>query len=489
MNKFFQPGIILLLAIPRVVRILGSNVQIEDPNYIYGAFLILKGQIPFLDFAQPNPPLLEALLSFLYMTFGVSYRVPEIVSGLAFWAISICILVLGKRWHSTAAGVIGAILFSCHYLVFRYHLFERETFATLAVVVGLLILSRTENSWKSRVLTGVVIGMGFAFKQTALVPFAAICAVYLLLKRDFRTPLFLCAGFTAFVGGLTAVYYFQFGEVFLRQIFWFHFIKGVVAPWYIKANWTAAGLGYIIPPALAAIPLFLFRRKHSGWIPAAMICADLVFFWFVSGAFWPHYMISTLLPATILGGMAAAEICTLFRKQKNPQAVAVTAITILLILAITLWKPGIFHGKGAAEQFGFSGTPRNEIEACGEYIKQHTRETDLIIADPFVALVAERAKIIKFKDNWGLILWMNAMMEQGKYLESVKKLSNQPFGNVRKNSQRFWMPIVETAFHQGIISAVQPNYELPLTPEFLMRKGFVKGIESPRYTIWVRSPQ
>ena len=46
----------ILLILPRLIRFFSPMVQIEDPNYIYGAFLVFKGLIPFHEFAQPNPP-------------------------------------------------------------------------------------------------------------------------------------------------------------------------------------------------------------------------------------------------------------------------------------------------------------------------------------------------------------------------------------------------------------------------------------------------
>ncbi len=487
MKKWVWPTFIFLLVVPRLVRFFAPTVQIEDPNYIYGAFLIFKGLIPFHEFAQPNPPLLEAVITVLYHVFGVSYRIPEILSVLAFWGTSCLILFLGKRWFSTGAGIVASLLYSFHYLLFRYHLFERETFATLAVMAGLAILSREEYSWKSHVLAGVITGLGFAFKQTALIPFAAIAVVVLFIQFRWKRAVLFGLGFAGFVAVITLAYSLLFGEVYLRQTFYFHFIKGVVAPWQIKAQWTATGLGYLIPAAVAALPLIWRRRTHPGWILLAMVSADLVFFWFVSGAFWPHYLLSTLPSLALLAGLAIWEWGRLLARQgrrwvRIESLIMAGAVT----LGIIVWNPGVLIGAGAVEQYGFQGTPRQEIEACGEFIKTRTTPDDVIISDPFIALVSERIKVVRFKDNWGLVLWMNTMMDQGKYRENVEKLSGQSFGHIRKLSQEYWMPLIETAFYQGNLGAIQPNYELPLPPDYMMNYGFGKGFESEHYTIWIK---
>jgi hypothetical protein len=123
-------------------------------------------------------------------------------------------------------------------------------------------------------------GLGYACKQTALIQFIPIAGVTFLFLRDVRRSMGMVSGFAAMTGGLTLVYSMIFGNAYLRQTFWFHFIKGAVAPWPVKAAWTAAGIGFPMVLAVAVWP-GLKKLKDPVWIPIGMVAADIVFFWFV----------------------------------------------------------------------------------------------------------------------------------------------------------------------------------------------------------------
>jgi len=418
---------ILLLVIPRVLRFIWADVQIEDPNYIYGAFLILKGLIPFAEFAQVNPPLLEIFIATLYKIFGVSYRIPEIVSGVAYLLSAFLIFRIGKRTGTRSIGIIASLLYSWHFLLFRYHLFEREIFATLAVLLAMEFLTREDSgSWTS-LIAGLIMGMGFACKQTALIPFVTILVFIFLFRRQWRSAVFLGAGFFFITGLITAGYSLVFGSQYMAQTFWFHWIKGFVAPWYIKASWTVAGIGFLIPLSLAGLIYFKSILKDWNWLWLALVAGDLVFFWFISGAFWPHYLLSTLPFAALIAAafldsigkeiwMASktnlAEHNSLAKNVKLPVSLIICAV---LIAIMQIYFPGAMIGEGAADNFGFSGIPRAEVASAAKAIRDNTSETDKIIADPFIALEAQRIKVVRFKDNWGLILWMNRMIQRGEY--------------------------------------------------------------------------
>ncbi|HPQ38859.1 MAG TPA: glycosyltransferase family 39 protein [bacterium] len=492
---------ISLLMLPRFARIVSPDVQIEDPNYIYGAFLLLKGMIPFADFAQVNPPLLESLLAILYRVFGVSYRVPEFLTAIAFFLTALLIGRLGDRFINRFAGWSASILYSFHFLVFRYHVFEREIFATLAVFLALDFLSRGPQSRWTPAVAGLLLGFGFACKQTVIIPFAAVVGVVGVMRWQWHRAILLVGGFGFLVGIITLGYTLAFGPMYMEQTFWFHFIKGFVAPWFIKAQWTLAGLGYLVPLSCAGLWGLRFKRLDWNWLWPAMLMADLAFFWFVSGAFWPHYLLSTLPSAALLSGLGLEKIRALigncFRdrflksgadsRDRIPKSSLASLGTLTVVLLyMQVFYPGSLWGTGAANRYGFAGTPRAEVSRVAAVIQNNTRENDLIISDPFIALEAQRIKVVRFKDNWGLILWMKRKMDAGEYREAVKLLSKQRFGDVRRRSHAYWMPLIETAFAQGIVGAVQPNYELPLEESNLHQYGMKKAYTSSYYTIWVR---
>ncbi|MBN1295788.1 glycosyltransferase family 39 protein [bacterium] len=482
-NTLFFAGILLL----RASRIAAPDVQIEDPNYIYGAFLIMKGMLPFAEFAQVNPPLLEFILAVLYRIFGVSHRIPEGMSALAFILSAVLIRRLGDRLaDSRSAGMIAAYLYSIHYLLFRYHVFERETYATLGVLVAIELLTRTGQTRWTPVVAGLVTGFAFACKQTAVVPCAGIVSFLVIFQQDFRSAIRFAAGFTFFVILITAGYSAAFGSLYIEQTFWFHWIKGYVAPWYIKAAWTTSGLGYLVPLTIGSAWFFRKSKTNWHWLCVILILLDLAFFWFVSGAFWPHYLLSTLPFCALLSGRTLAEVIGAHSAVSRATACASLVSIAVLIGLMQIIQPGAVWGTGVADRYGFAGTPRQAVREAATAIQLHTQETDLIISDPFIALESQRIKVVRFKDNWGLILWMKRMMDAGEYRVAVKKLSGQRFGDVRKRSQMYWMPLIETAFSEGSVGAVQPNYELPLDASHLSSHGMKIVLQNEFYTIWVR---
>jgi hypothetical protein len=215
-----------------------------------------------------------------------------------------------------------------------------------------------------------------------------------------------------------------------------------------------------------------------------MAAADIVFFWFISGAFWPHYLLSTLAPLSLLAGAAVRP-----GFKRTCRIATLQWITAgLAALGFLITNPFLLIGKGAVTQYGFSGTPREAVSECARHIRSNTTPDDLIISDPFVALEARRIKVVRFRDNWGLILWMNRMIDEGRYRDAVDELSQLPFGDVRKWSQRFWMPMIQTAFTSGRVGAVIPNYELPLPDNRLRELGYQRSFQNRFYTVWTRSP-
>jgi hypothetical protein len=494
--SFLTPAGILLgliVALPRILRMASPLIQIEDPNYIYGAFLMLRGFQPFHDFAQPNPPFLESVLSVFYSVFGVNGRIPEAMSACAYCLTAIVIYRLARRLYSPLAGTLASLLFSFHFLPFRYHLFEREIFATLAVAFSLNIILDRQNSAASDILAGALVGLGYACKQTALISFLPIAFVLVFIQRRFARAAQFTAGFMLFALAVTGIYSIAYGNAYLRQTFWFHLIKGAVGPWWIKAFWTLCGLGFLAPFILASIPLIKWRRDHPHWILLALTAADLLFFWFVSGAFWPHYLLSTLLPASILSGAAIASWFQRRPPGKSsdssslPARIVSFSAACIGAVALLVSNPSILLGAGAVQKYGFDGIPRREVEDCAAFIRQNTNPDEMIVADPYLALLSERILVVRFEDNWGLVLWMNDLMDKGKYQDGLKSLSASSFGDVRLSSHRYWLPELEKALKEHRIGAIQYSYEVPINPQQLDHLGFKKSYVQPHYEIWLRT--
>src|SRR6266853_2697173 len=72
--------LLVVLLIPRVVRMLYPEVWVEDDFYLESAWLVSVGMRPYLDFVHPHMPLLEWLAGGYLKLFGTSHLSIEILN-------------------------------------------------------------------------------------------------------------------------------------------------------------------------------------------------------------------------------------------------------------------------------------------------------------------------------------------------------------------------------------------------------------------------
>src|SRR5260370_39075029 len=70
--------LVVVLLIPRVVRMLCPEIWVEDDFYLESAWLVSVGMRPYLDFVQPHMPLLEWLAGCYIQLLGASHLSIEI---------------------------------------------------------------------------------------------------------------------------------------------------------------------------------------------------------------------------------------------------------------------------------------------------------------------------------------------------------------------------------------------------------------------------
>src|SRR5271168_962531 len=118
--------LIVVLLIPRVVRMLYPEVWVEDDFYLESAWLVSVGMRPYLDFVQPHMPLLEWIAGCYLKLFGASHQSIEILNEAAIFAASILTWSLARRVAGRPTAIAASILYAWSSLVFRYHVDERE---------------------------------------------------------------------------------------------------------------------------------------------------------------------------------------------------------------------------------------------------------------------------------------------------------------------------------------------------------------------------
>ncbi|MBN2056773.1 glycosyltransferase family 39 protein [bacterium] len=467
---------ILFTVLPRFLRILYGAVRIEDPNYVYGAFLIFKGQSPYIDFAMPNLPVLEQLLALLYRLFGPSYRIAELLTALGVMSTALLLYAIGRRLWGVAAGLVAAFAYSWHPLVFRYHLFDREIFTALAVAAMVHILVTQPSGRRRALLTSACIIAGFACKQTMAVPAVAL-GLFLLSRRSLKELLWT-AGFTAGgVGVLCGAYYLEYGQDFLLQSLVFHFIKGQAAPVPVKMLWFTQGLHFILPMGLLGLAGLAMQRRSVAVLLWALGGLEFLFDTIASATLWPHYLIPALVPLALAAGWVVHAAVHTHRFMR-PLAIAAGLLGVLVFAAVT-WRTN----EPLLAALGFSGVDRAALMKLGARVRDLTPEDGVIIAPPLEALVCRRVKLINFKDNWGVMQELRDAVRGGRRREFNERMASLTFAEIRRRSANQWLPLVAESLRQRRIAAVIVNYELPLDQRFLENCGYRKVFDDP--PVWI----
>src|ERR1700675_3049811 len=102
--------LIVVLLIPRIVRMLFPEIWVEDDFYLESAWLVSVGMRPYLDFIQPHMPLLEWIAAGYLKLFGASYLSIEILNEAAIFATSILTFSLARRIAGRHAAIGASIL-------------------------------------------------------------------------------------------------------------------------------------------------------------------------------------------------------------------------------------------------------------------------------------------------------------------------------------------------------------------------------------------
>ena len=131
--------LVVVLLVPRVVRMFYPEVWVEDDFYLESAWLVSVGMRPYLDFVHPHMPLLEWIAAGYLKLFGASYLSIEILNEAAIFATSLLTYALARRVAGRPSRNRASILYAYSSIVFRYHAYERESFVAPLLLLGAIV--------------------------------------------------------------------------------------------------------------------------------------------------------------------------------------------------------------------------------------------------------------------------------------------------------------------------------------------------------------
>lgn len=483
-------GVFLL---PRVLRLVYPYAWFEDPFYLYGAYLVEKGWVPYRDFNHVQLPGAEYLLSALYSFFGTSYRVAEIFTQAVVYANTWLIYLAGRELCGRTAGMFAAVIFSCSSLVFRYHVWERELLVLLLVTAVFCLLLRWEklDRLRSSVL-GLIFAAGIFIKLTTVVPLAAALLFIAVVRKEAKYA--LVTGLSALVFTLLAVssfFWLAGPENFFIQAFFIHFVKGLTS--YSRFAALLYPLYTMdITAALGILGVFFWKKKFppAAWYPALVLLVYWAFLAFVSLTVWPHNFVYFLPFLSLSGGVFLAalyEMAWIRRQFLLPFSLAAAAL--LLLASVVPLKNANWVMGGA---YGFGYIPRKDVTEISAFIRENTAPADLLLLPQHIAAESGRETVIsETMDTPGLIGWVEEKRKNKAGLREILGMAKfKTYTQMTREVSELGWRSAASLLKQGkikyVVLTTVPADNCPFPAQYLSSLGYAPARRFGGYEAWGR---
>lgn len=509
-----QIGTVLLivLLIPRLVRLLYPAVWVEDDFYLEAAWLVSDGLRPYLDFIHPHFPLLEFITAGYLKIFGASHLSIEILNQAAIYATSLLIFKLAIEVTTRRAAICAAILYATSSLVFRYHVYERECFvAPVLLVAAILALdSHDDGQWYRRVRWQALALIGACLiKLTALIAVVAIVAYIAIARRRWRDAIVLAIAVASGVILASMVCYLVYGPEFLFQTLVFHFMKG-------RTDFFSV-LAYPLAILDLQLPLFVIgcvalgprMRTDSGiMLVLAIIAAEYFFYGVLSPTSWAHNYLEVLPFIAIIGGIGVdwmIEYGEILAGRVGGETLRATArlaaCVVFILLSITFIAPLVNENWLQGSVYGFGFVPRDEISRIGAALHDATRIDDDVVAPAFICFQANRREFIRFPETYGVEREAELEYRRHGFARARAHLGRENFFSLIAQTVHFWRDPLIASIREGRLNAVIPDSQIqlmplvvppvmlpPAFPQVLVDNGFLPVMQTEHFILWQRKP-
>ncbi len=436
-------------------------------------------------------PLLEWAGGLYIRLVGASHIGMEMLNGAAIYTTSLLVFVVGRPAAGGRAATAAAILYACHSLVFRYHVWAREFFVSALVLGAIAVLLSDRIGARAKIaMTSLLLCSACAIKLTAVVAVVSICvfvAVWMRLpRRAIGIALLTSAGFGAFV----TFCYWRYGEPFLFQAFLFHFLKGVdtaAGPSYI------AGLLDVFGP-LSLLGILYVRRRP--WNPAlglsvSLLAVELLFFSVISPTAWGHNFLEVWPFVAILAGAGLTWLIDAWRQRTWPQLAAGAAVGAACLIWLTPFDNEAAL-RGAIYGFGF--VSRAELSQLATALEEATGPNDEVIAPSFIAFEAGRLQAVRYPENLGVMTAGDDLRRSIGFRQAREHFGTKSFFDLINETSDIWnQKVIRAIAPGGPVNAMIPDSPIQLlplvnaTPVALSARGFHVAVHTQHFALWLRS--
>ena len=488
--------LIVVLLVPRVVRMLYPQVWVEDDCYLESAWLVSVGMRPYLDFFHPQMPLLEWIAGCYIKLFGASHVSFEILNEAAIFAASILTYRLAGKVAGRRGAIAGSILYAYSSLVFRHHVYERENFIVPLIIVGAIVaLDDTTAAIGQAAILAAIFFAACAIKWTAVIPFAVMLAFIAVAHRRIAGAVVSGAIFVLALGAFSAILYRLYGDEFIFQTFLFHFMKGrtlgrnialfprmildVLAPLFVLGCWR-----------LIANRMF----SRAVMLVLAIVAAEYAFYGVLSPTAWGHNYLEALPFIAIVAGIGVIDLIDAPRRPSQKWQFLADWRGALIGISLLWIAPLVNENWLRGSVYGFGFVPRAEISELARALRAASKPDEDVIAPSFICLEAGRRELIRYPENYGVYREAKAEYDRDGFFAARRRLGAADFFRLIFVTRHFWVEQIREAIVSGKVRAVISDSRIQLLPlvvipnDFLSSNGFRLVLTTKHFALWSRTP-
>lgn len=457
-NKF----IILLLLIVFLFRIpsLFEPYWYGDEGiYLTIGQALRKGLVLYRDIFDNKPPLIYLIAAFgngNLFWFRFSLTVSVLSTIFLFYNLSHRIFK-NQGVAAKVATAIFAVLTTIPLL--EGNIANAEILILLPTVLGFLLFFRLskDDQLKTRkiLLVGIVLGLGFLLKATAIFDFTVLAVWLIFFQKKNKIinfgkkEILLMTGYCLPIA-LISVYFSLKNSFFLFISSCFVKTAGYLGSWGTNTHFfsliSILDFDMLLKIFLVSmIMLFLWLRKKE--LGSSMIFLAL---WFIfslfsatlSGRPYPHYLIQTIPPLSLILGLA-------FNKEYRKMIYVSAILIILFFLSVVYYRFWRYKtlpyyqnfvqfargNKNKMSYFSYFSPKMPEIYSLADFVVKHSQPEDKIFIwgdEPYLYSLSHRLPATRYTVAYHII-------EQDAYNEAAEQISNQKpvLVIITKNSHNF----------------------------------------------------
>jgi len=369
----------------------GYLISDDESGYLYQAWLISRGEVPYRDFLTPQQPILLYAGALLMHLFGPSVLAARILSVVATLLSSLMLYFTARHLYGPAAGLWSMLLLLTHPLIYEVGRFYRSSsLMLLGVTIGLALVScrQRRQSWPLIGLAGAAFAMATLCKMLGALPMVG-CILFGLSRawreRGHRLQwatrgLIFTVPYILVIGMVTLIFW-RLTPNFLLDVFGHHLRQGSGLGWFARAvsaiRFFRDCLTHYYPllPVVALTWIIIDRRNPSTSFLAWQFVPLLVFFT-VPRELHTRYIVY-LLPTMALAFSQA--LITLWQRHRLH-----FRLLAVVMLVVTL-GPALWENRRRAL------FPRQNTIQVANYIQLHTGPDDWVLTDfPGLCFYARR---------------------------------------------------------------------------------------------------